>query len=710
MSTSNNVRIIARIRPLLKNEIEKDIVVRTEGTAISMPNPKNENENFTFPFNAVHDSESDQSQLFSEVSPTIKHLFKGNDVTIFAYGATGSGKTYTMRGQKSATERGIIPRLLNAIYRRGKELERKSEGEITMTATMSYYEIYNDKVFDLFMAPEKRTPSGLSLRDNAGKTVVVGLTEKEISSLKEFETLYDKANNNRSTSATKLNAHSSRSHAIICVRVAISNRDTGETRTGTVSCIDLAGSEDNRRTCNDKERMIESASINKSLFVLAQCVEAMTKKQNRIPYRESKMTRILSLGQNNGLTVMILNLAPTKAFHMDTLSALNFANRAKKIELKQAETDYTPAATYSNRQPLPALLSKEPTRAFGTAKTNTTQHIPRPSLAEKSLKATRAPLAAKPAKPLHKPASSGITKNRQTDSRMSTHLSSANIADIVEKKVEEILAARALESAKSPPPVSADVSFDFSRRLELLEKKLEKKADARAEGLTYILLAKQHTARGENFSALKMYELAQTYFPDNPKIMKKIAALRGKKNSGMSTAINILSRKEDETSIMDIEGGEIKTSDVKEELYTKETHAPPPPMPVKKAFAVFTDNDRVDAVTNWKEEQDEQDEQDEHVHNNDLMDTDYIPPADVQQTPRTQSLLKIINSEDVAQIMKLRGVGKKRAESLAQHVRGRREAAIDDDEDFGFKDLEELGMIRGIGQGMVENMRNSLVA
>lgn len=66
MSTSNNVRIIARIRPLLKNEIEKDIVVRTEGTAISMPNPKNENENFTFPFNAVHDSESDQSQLFSE--------------------------------------------------------------------------------------------------------------------------------------------------------------------------------------------------------------------------------------------------------------------------------------------------------------------------------------------------------------------------------------------------------------------------------------------------------------------------------------------------------------------------------------------------------------------------------------------------------------------------------------------------------------------
>ena len=90
-------------------------------------------------------------------------------------------------------------------------------------------------------------------------------------------------------------------------------------RISTASAIDLAGSEDNRRTENGKERLVESASINKSLFVLAQCVEAITKKQSRIPYRESKLTRILSLGQNNGLTVMILNLAPIKSFHLDTL-------------------------------------------------------------------------------------------------------------------------------------------------------------------------------------------------------------------------------------------------------------------------------------------------------------------------------------------------------------------------------------------------------
>src|SRR6195952_5594405 len=85
--------------------------------------------------------------------------------------------------------------------------------------------------------------------------------------------------------------------------------------------------------------MVESSSINKSLFVLAQCVEAISKNQSRIPYRESKMTRILSIGQNNGLTVMILNLAPVRSYHLDTLSSLNFANRTKKIEVREIENE-----------------------------------------------------------------------------------------------------------------------------------------------------------------------------------------------------------------------------------------------------------------------------------------------------------------------------------------------------------------------------------
>jgi hypothetical protein len=140
------------------------------------------------------------------VSPTVKHLFNGLDVTLFAYGVTGTGKTHTMRGGKTLADRGVIPRLLSAIYRRSRKIEKDSQGESRVQVAMSYYEIYNDRVFDLFEAPEKRTASGLPIRDNGGKTVVVGLTERPCMTLKEFEQLYDQANVNRSTSATKVSS------------------------------------------------------------------------------------------------------------------------------------------------------------------------------------------------------------------------------------------------------------------------------------------------------------------------------------------------------------------------------------------------------------------------------------------------------------------------------------------------------------------------
>jgi hypothetical protein len=109
-----------------------------------------------------------------------------------------------MRGGKSLADRGVIPRLLSTTYRRARKVEKDSAGATVVEVAMSYYEIYNDRVYDLFEAPEKRTPSGLPIRDNNGKTVVVGLSERPCTNLKEFEQLYDQANINRSTSATKV--------------------------------------------------------------------------------------------------------------------------------------------------------------------------------------------------------------------------------------------------------------------------------------------------------------------------------------------------------------------------------------------------------------------------------------------------------------------------------------------------------------------------
>lgn len=104
-------------------------------------------------------------------------------------------------------ERGVIPRLLSAIYRRSKKIEKDSEGAVQVEVALEYFEIYCDRVYDLFEPPEKRTPSGLPIRDNKGKTVVVGLTEKPCPTLKEFEQLYDQANMNRSTSSTKVSIY-----------------------------------------------------------------------------------------------------------------------------------------------------------------------------------------------------------------------------------------------------------------------------------------------------------------------------------------------------------------------------------------------------------------------------------------------------------------------------------------------------------------------
>ncbi|CEN59654.1 Putative Kinesin family protein [Aspergillus calidoustus] len=739
-----SVRVVARVRPLLKAERDIDVILHTgskqgkadrktsqetsklaalrdRDTLVRIPNPKNENEEYSFQFNAVYDAEASQQELFeAEVSPTIKHLFNGFDVTLFAYGVTGTGKTHTMRGGKSLAERGVIPRLLSGVYRRSRKIEKDSNGETSVDVSLSYYEIYNDKVFDLFEPPEKRTIAGLPLRDNGGKTVVVGLTEKPCYSLKEFETLYDHANINRSTSATKLNAHSSRSHAILCVKVAIT---TGEkTRVSTASAIDLAGSEDNRRTDNDKERMVESASINKSLFVLAQCVEAITKKHQRIPYRESKMTRILSLGQNNGLTVMILNLAPVRSYHLDTISSLNFANRTKKIELREVENEPIfkgpprPAARPSvtaMRQPLRPLTASvnvnlaaannkdpskggdaKPVKAFNvyadkrsSAQFKKPEILSRPSLSTeshggRSLKTTR---LAQP---------SNHSQKQKEDI-------SAKIEELVERKVEEILAVRAV-SEKSRQTQVRELNEQVQRRLELLEQRIEGSEDARAEGLSYLLMAKQHQGRGEDTSALKMYQLALPFFPQNEKLAIKIATLKLRIQDRGRQTIKTTNTPASETkkglgSILSLPSsqGIKRPSEALDADY--EDHA----SEAASSDDDFEETSRVQCKKRTKTKQ-----PGPLDLSLDAVDDDSSVPS-----PRTIHLLSIINSRDVSQIKLLKGVGVKKAEAIVdclcemdQNSQGR-----ETETPFRISSLAELSKLKGVGLKSVQSMRNGVL-
>ena len=627
----------------------------------------------------------------------------------------------------------MIPRLLSSIYRRSRKIEKDSEEATTVNVSMSYYEIYNDRVFDLFEAPEKRTATGLPLREAGnGKTVVVGLTEVPCESLKEFEGLYDSANANRSTSATKLNAHSSRSHAILCVKITVTGPN--ETRISTASAIDLAGSEDNRRTGNDKERMVESASINKSLFVLAQCVEAISKKQQRIPYRESKMTRILSLGQSNGFTVMILNLAPVKSFHLDTLSSLNFANRTKKIEVREVENEPIFRGPLRAVQGLPMItgpaIQRQPLRPLTAAiNANIGAQQANAKAGDKPAKAfsvysdrnrlgaskltsqSRPAYSTQKASPMKRGADSSVLSSSRPTKQLrptptflrrapDTHLTKATIESLVEQKVSEILATRALphtaevETHKQPAATTKGISEEVQRRLESIEQRLEGQEGARAEGLSYLLMAKQHQARGEDASALRMYRMAKPYFPENEKLVRKIASLEQQTQNQRENgaAYDQSTRRENI-----VENGADKDDSYHDE---------------RPVDGESDDNfEGSDGGGSYCFETRTKKGQMRRVGVKKIKASSPDPLEGDQNggslTPRTAQLLDVINSRDISKIKLLKGVGAKRADGIVECLQEMDEL----DEVNGMaelRSLKQLGGLKGVGSKILETMRVGL--
>ena len=471
-----------------------------------------------------------------------------------------------------------------------------------------------------------------------------------------------------------------------------------ETRVSTASAIDLAGSEDNRRTDNNKERLVESSSINKSLFVLAQCVEAISKKATRIPYRESKMTRILSLGQNNGLTIMILNLAPVRSYQLDTLSSLNFANRTKKIEVKEVENlpifkgCARPVATGASlqRQPLRPLTSaihnanvRKP--AETTAKTNGKPKAfsVYSDKALNNLNSKRASSLKRPSDPsreMSRPAK--VTRPSPAIAREPPQtITKSAIEDMVEKKVSEILAARTMNQTV---PAPAEISDEVKRRLESLEQRIESQDDSRTEGLNYLLMAKQHHSRGEDASALKMYELAQQFFPENAKLEAKISKLsqkiQDKRELGHNSAVRPLSLAK--TPI--------------QSLHT-----------CKRSREAAEDSDYLEEQGDTYSNGAGSDYNSKPNSKAKKMRVKVVPLAldeEGPQTPRTKQLLSIVNSHDLSQIRLLRGVGAKKAESIVEALRTGAESVA-------FTEVGSLGQlisVKGISARAVENMRTGL--
>lgn len=287
-----------------------------------------------FAFDRIFDDNATQTDVYEGTTKNLlDSVLDGYNATVFAYGATGCGKTHTITG--TAQMPGIIFLTMQELFEKIAERSDEKHTEVTL----SYLEIYNETIRDLLVPGGSK--QGLMLREDSNQAVTVsGLTSHHPKDVQEVMDMIVQGNEYRTVSPTAANAVSSRSHAVLQINVAQKDRNASvnEPHTmATLSIIDLAGSERASATKNRGERLMEGANINKSLLALGSCINALcdSTKKHHVPYRNSKLTRLLkfSLG-GNCKTVMIVCVSPSSAHFDETQNTLRYANRAKNIQTK----------------------------------------------------------------------------------------------------------------------------------------------------------------------------------------------------------------------------------------------------------------------------------------------------------------------------------------------------------------------------------------
>ena len=258
-------------------------------------------------------------------------ILNGYNGTVFAYGQTGAGKSYTMMGSDIDNEesKGIIPRIVEQIF----TSILASPGNIEYTVRVSYMEIYMERIRDLLQPSNDNLP----VHEEKSRGVYVkGLLEIYVSSVQEVYEVMRRGGTARATAATNMNQESSRSHSIFVITITQKNVETGSAKSGQLFLVDLAGSEKVGKTGASGQTLEEAKKINKSLSALGMVINSLTDgKSTHIPYRDSKLTRILqeSLG-GNSRTTLIVNCSPSSYNGEETLGTLRFGVRAKAIKNK----------------------------------------------------------------------------------------------------------------------------------------------------------------------------------------------------------------------------------------------------------------------------------------------------------------------------------------------------------------------------------------
>ncbi|XP_037432127.1 kinesin-like protein KIN-14R [Triticum dicoccoides] len=332
-----NIRVFCRCRPLNTEETAEgasmaiDFDSAKDGELIVRGHVSSKK---VFKFDSVFNPEEDQEKVFEKTAPFATSVLDGFNVCIFAYGQTGTGKTFTMEGTEGA--RGVNYRILDELFRVVKDRHDLFQYEITVSAL----EVYNEQIHDLLLTGSQpsTTTKRLEVRQVAeGVHHVPGLVEARVSNMDEAWDVLQTGSKARVVGSTNANEHSSRSHCIHCVMVKGENLMNGERTNSKLWLIDLAGSERVAKTDAQGERLKEAQNINKSLSALGDVISALATKSQHIPFRNSKLTHLLQDSlSGDSKTLMFVQISPNENDVGETLCSLNFASRVRGIELGQA--------------------------------------------------------------------------------------------------------------------------------------------------------------------------------------------------------------------------------------------------------------------------------------------------------------------------------------------------------------------------------------
>ncbi|CAA9987861.1 kinesin-8, putative [Plasmodium knowlesi strain H] len=338
LNAYSNVKVAVRIKPISESEENIVSIFNKNYVLIEKENQKEcyllsqKKKQATYVFDVVFDVNATQENVFLHTAkPLIPHVFKGVNGTVFAYGATGSGKTYTMLDDKN--QNGIVQLSLLELFTIIKEKKYEK-----VKVLMSFLEVYNETIRDL-LGKEKNKP--LEVQEDAAEVRVSNLCEVHVESYQQAMILINEGVKNRKMSPTRANKVSSRSHAILQIYIHNEVMDSNMNAINykaKLCFVDLAGSERASATSNKGERFKEGSYINQSLLALANCINSLASNKNipkvRVKYRDSKLTHLLKNSlEGNCLVVMIANINPSRKSFQESNNTLKYAFRARNIKL-----------------------------------------------------------------------------------------------------------------------------------------------------------------------------------------------------------------------------------------------------------------------------------------------------------------------------------------------------------------------------------------